>query len=94
METLKVDLTLREFPEGGHEWFPQESNEIRVTSAGARELRIYFHEKMVDLSRPVIVNVSGLRSRHDVKPSLQVLLESARRDRGLLYTAAVNVRVP
>jgi len=42
----------------------------------------------------VTITVNGSKSRFDVKPSLETLLESARRDRGLLYTASVKVRVP
>lgn len=171
IESMKLDFTYREYPEGGHEWFPaenpkvlewmgtkrrdacparagvstrerafnrnfwleitefkgkdilkrsyldtdkktieertlfpelsivtaeclRETNEIRVSAAGAREIRIYLHEKMVDFGKPLIVTVNGTKSRPDVKPSLETLLESARRDRGLLYTASVRVRVP
>ena len=171
LDALKGDVTFREFPEGGHEWFPQEngavlawmatkrrdayaprvgldsnerafsrnfwleisefkgqdllkrsymdfdkkaieertlfperahargeivkeSNEIKVTVAGAREIRVYLHEKMVDLARPVTITVNGSKSTFDVKPSLETLLESARRDRGLLYLSSVKVRVP
>ncbi|HVE42599.1 MAG TPA: hypothetical protein VNM14_22155 [Planctomycetota bacterium] len=171
LDALKSDFTFREFPEGGHEWFPQENaavlewmaakrrdayptrvgletnerafsrnfwleitefkgqellkrsymdfdkkaieertlfperthiraeiareaNEIKVTVAGAREIRVYLHEKMVEYARPVTVTVNGSKSRFDVKPSLETLLESARRDRGLLYTSSVKVRVP
>jgi pimeloyl-ACP methyl ester carboxylesterase len=171
LDALAGDVTFREFPDGGHEWFPQEnravldwmaakrrdpyparvgldtnerafnrnfwleisefkgqellrrsyldldkktieertlypdparargevlreSNEIKLSVAGARELRVYLHEKMVDFARPVTVTVNGSKSKFDVKPSLETLLESARRDRGLLYTASVKVRVP
>ena len=171
LDALKGDVTFREFPDGGHEWFPQEngavldwmaskrrdpypprvgldtnerafsrnfwleitefkgeellkrsfmdfnkkaieertlfpdhahargeivkeSNEIKLTVAGAREVRVYLHEKMLDLSRPVTVTVNGSRSKFDVKPSLETLLESARRDRGLLYNSSVKIRVP
>ena len=171
LDALKTDFTFREFPDGGHEWFPQEnravmewmttkrrtayparvgldtnerafsrnfwleisefkgqeilkrsymdfdkksieertlfpehahakgeivkeSNEIKLTVSGAREVRVYLHEKMVELARPVTITVNGSKSKFDVKPSLETLLESARRDRGLLYTASVKVRVP
>jgi hypothetical protein len=171
LDALGLDFTFREYPDGGHEWFPQENarvlewmgtkrrtanpprvavytnerafsrafwleiaefkgkevikrgfmdfdkkqieerlvfqdeiqvraeilreqNEVKVTASGAREVRIYLHERMVDFSKPVTVAVNGSRSRFDVKPSLEVLLESARRDRGLLYTASVKARVP
>jgi pimeloyl-ACP methyl ester carboxylesterase len=171
IEALKGDFTFREFPDGGHEWFPQENgavmewmaskrrdaypprvgletserafsrnfwleisefkgqellkrsymdfdkktieertlfperaharaeivretNEIKVTVAGAREIRVYLHEKMLELAKPVTVTVNGSKSKFSVQPSLETLLESARRDRGLLYTSSVKVRVP
>ena len=171
LDALKFDFTYKEFPDGGHEWFPQENaavlawmgtkrrdpyaprvwlwtqdrtfsrrfwvevtefkgkellkrgymdtsnktiedrtlftdpitvraelvrerNEIKISAAGARELRIYLHEKMLDLSKPVAVTVNNSRSTYDAKPSLETLLESARRDRGLLYSASIKVRVP
>lgn len=171
IDALKSDFTFREFPDGGHEWFPQEnaavlawmgtkkrdayparvaidtnerafnrnfwlevseyagkenlkrgykdfdgkvieerllyfehahvkaellkeSNEIKISATGAREIRVYLQETMVDMARPVTVTVNGSKSKFDVKPSLEVLLESARRDRGLLYTASLKVRVP
>jgi hypothetical protein len=72
----------------------KESNEIKLSVAGAREIRVYLHEKMLDLAKPVILTVNGSKSRVDVKPALETLLESARRDRGLLYSASVKVRVP
>jgi predicted esterase len=171
LDALKGDVTFREFPEGGHEWFPQENaavldwmgtrrrdayaprvgldtnerafsrnfwleisefkgqellkrsymdfdkktieerslfperahvrgeinreaNEIKLTVAGAREIRVYLHEKMLELAKPVTITVNGSKSKVDVKPSLETLLESARRDRGLLYSSSVKVRVP
>jgi pimeloyl-ACP methyl ester carboxylesterase len=72
----------------------RESNEIKLSVAGAREVRVYFHERMLDIAKPVTVTVNGTRSRFDVKPSLETLLESARRDRGLLYSSSVKVKVP
>jgi pimeloyl-ACP methyl ester carboxylesterase len=72
----------------------REANEIKLTVAGAREIRVYLHERMLDIAKPVTVTVNGSRSRFDVKPSLETLMESARRDRGLLYSASVKVKVP
>jgi pimeloyl-ACP methyl ester carboxylesterase len=72
----------------------RDANEIRVTASGARELRIYLHERMVDFDRPLGVTANGTRSTFTARPSLETLLESARRDRGLLYTAVVSVRIP
>jgi predicted esterase len=171
LDTLQSDFTFKEFPNGGHEWFPQENaavlewmgtkrrdayplrvgidtnerafnrvfwleiaefagkenlernytdfdkktiekrllfvdhshvkgellkdtNEIKISATGAREIRVYLHEKMVDMTKPVTVTVNGSKSKFDVKPSLETLMESARRDRGLLYTASVKVKVP
>jgi hypothetical protein len=171
IDTLKLDCVFQEYPNGGHEWFPQENgkvlewmgtkrrtaypprvgietnerifcrafwlevvdfkgkeiikrgymdtdkkpieerlifqeeirargdlstetNEIKITAAGAKEIKVYLHERMVDFTKPVAITVNGSRSTYTAKPSLETLLESARRDRGLLYTAAVKVRVP
>ena len=69
-------------------------NEVKVTSTGAKELRIYLSEKMVDFAKPVIVTVNGRRSTFSPKPSLETLLESERRAPGLFYTASVKVSVP
>jgi poly(3-hydroxybutyrate) depolymerase len=171
MDPLHSDFTFREFPDGGHEWFPQEnaavlewmgmkrrdaypsrvgldtneraynrnfwleisdfagkeqlkrnyldldrktieertlfpehahvhaeivrdSNEIKVSATGVREIKVYLHERMIDFSKPLTLTINGSRSKADVRPSLETLLESARRDRGLLYTASVKVKVP
>jgi dienelactone hydrolase len=171
LEPLRSDFTFKEFPEGGHEWFPQENaavlewmgtkrrdaypprvgldtnertfnrnfwleisefagkellkrnyldldrktieertlfpehahvraeiirdaNEIRISATGVREIKVYLQERMIDFSKPLTITVNGSRSKADVKPSLETLLESARRDRGLLYTASVKVKVP
>ena len=171
IDSLKLDCVFQEYPNGGHEWFPQENakvlewmgtkrrtayptrvgiethdrlfsrcfwlevsdfkgkeiikrgfkdlegktieerlvfqeeiqvrgelardaNEIKVTATGARELKVYLHERMVDFAKPVAITVNGSRSTYTVKPSVETLLESARRDRGLLYTAAVKAKVP
>jgi enterochelin esterase-like enzyme len=171
LDPLKSDFTFKEFPDGGHEWFPQEnaavlawmgtkkrdayaprvaidtneraynrnfwleiaefsgkenlkrgykdldgkvieertlffdhahakaellkeSNEIKITATGAREIRVYLHETMLDYSKPLTVTINASRSKFDLKPSLETLMESARRDRGLLYTASVKVKVP
>lgn len=71
----------------------REKNEIRITAEGVRSLRVYLHGKMVDFSKPVIVRANRGRRSFRVKPDLDTLLESARRDRGLLYTASVKVSV-
>ncbi|HYE98150.1 MAG TPA: hypothetical protein VEJ18_04525, partial [Planctomycetota bacterium] len=69
-------------------------NEIRVTATGVRSVRIHLHGKMVDFDRPVSVVANGRRSTFTVKPSLEALLESARRAPGLLYSASVKVGLP
>jgi dienelactone hydrolase len=69
-------------------------NGIRILSTGpVKELRLHLHAEMLDLSRPVKVVVNGSASSHAAKPSVQALLESAVRDRGLLYPASVKVQV-
>jgi pimeloyl-ACP methyl ester carboxylesterase len=172
MEALKSDFTYREYPEGGHEWYPQENsrvlewmsgkrrdayparvgvetqerafgrnfwlevvqfkgqenlkrnytdldqqpieermlfaeavkvraelvkeqNLVTVASTGpAKELRIHLHPSMLDLTKPVKVSVNGRTTTHAPKPSLDALLESAKRDRGLLYSASLTAGVP
>jgi dienelactone hydrolase len=71
-----------------------DANEIKVTASGAKELRLWLHERMIDFSKPLAVTVNGSKSRFEPKPSTSALLESAARDRGLLYSASVKVRVP
>jgi dienelactone hydrolase len=70
-----------------------EGNEIKVTASGAKELRLWLHERMLDLSKPLTVTVNGAKSKVDAKPSVATLLESAARYRGLLYTASIKVPV-
>ena len=84
------------FPEHSHvkAEILKESNEIKISATGAREIRVYLHETMVDYSKPLTVTINASRSKFDLKPSLETLMESARRDRGLLYTASIKVKVP
>lgn len=172
LDQLKSDFTFVEYPDGGHEWFPQENakvltwmkerkrnaypakvgletqerifsrswwleiaewkgkellkrnfmdfdnkvieertafldmakvraelikdqNLVTVECSGpVKELRIHLHESMLDFSKPVKVTVNGKTSSHTVKGSVEALLESARRDRGLLYSASVKAGLP
>ena len=68
-------------------------NEITMTSEGVTEVTIHLHPEMVDFSKPVTVRANGKRRSFRIKPSLKTLLESARYDRGLLYTASIKVSV-
>jgi pimeloyl-ACP methyl ester carboxylesterase len=169
IESLKLDVVVKEHPNGGHEWFPQENaavlawmksktrtpypprvavstserrfgrrfwleitefkakenvqrrfgdlegkvieermafqeeatvsaelagGEVRVASTGAKALRLYLHERMLDVGKPLVVSVNGRRTTVTPKASMEALLESARRAPGLIYTHVVNVSVP
>jgi len=71
-----------------------DANEIKVTASGAREIRLWLHERMVDFGKPLTVTLNGARSKHELKPSTAALLDSALRDRGLLYSASLKLKVP
>ena len=66
-------------------------NEIHVKTTGATSVRIYLHEKMVDFTKPIRIKVNKTTKTVRPNPSVRTLLDSARRDRGLLYMAVVGV---
>ncbi|MBI4565571.1 MAG: hypothetical protein HY716_12825 [Planctomycetes bacterium] len=72
----------------------RESNAIRVTTKFVKKFRIYLHDSMLDLDRPISVTVDGRSPvKKTAKQSASVLLESALRDREMLFTAAIDVDV-
>ena len=72
----------------------REKNTIRISSTYVKKFRIYLHDSMLDLDKPIRVLVNGRqRARKKVKRSVKVLLESALRDREQLYTATLDIRV-
>jgi hypothetical protein len=71
-----------------HDWTLQSEN--------VRKIRIYLHPKMVDFSKPVIVEVNGkVLAKADVQPRLKTMLELAREfdDPGRIFHAALDVEI-
>jgi dienelactone hydrolase len=72
-------------------------NRFRITSQNARKLRIYLHPKMVDFSKPVVIEANGKVVFNDcVSPKVRTMLELVREfdDRGRIFYAAVDFDVP
>ncbi len=71
-------------------------NRVVVRASGARELRIWLSDELLDLDRPVrvVVNNDTLFDGR-VERSIQGALEDCRRrrDRGLVYPASVTVKL-
>ena len=71
-------------------------NTIEVTAENTASFELLLHSSMVDFTKPVIVRVNGnVAFNGKVQPSIRTLLEHARHtgDRGLIYHAAVNIKV-
>jgi hypothetical protein len=73
-----------------------DGNTIRVTTANVRSLRLLLNDRMVDLSRPVVVRLNGLEVfRKTVSRSWSFLLEKARLlDREMLFATEIVLEVP
>jgi len=74
----------------------RKGNAIEMSTEEVRELRVYLDDAMLDLDKPVTITVNG-RKLHDgtVKRSMDVLIDDAhqRRDRSMLFSAFVDVKV-
>jgi dienelactone hydrolase len=73
------------------------SSRIDITARWARQLRVYLHDRLVDLNRPIEVRVNGVRTFADrVNRSALVALQGARArgDERLIDAAIVTVNVP
>lgn len=69
-------------------------NSIGVTFEGAKRVRVYVDDRILDLSKPVTVTVAGkTRVSKKLEPSFEAILESwrSRRDERLVYPAFVDV---
>jgi hypothetical protein len=75
------------------EWKP--GNRIELTTSKVRELRLWLHPKMVDLSKPIELLINGEKRKVTAKPSLEALLSPARAldDRGRLFHARLDVKI-
>ena len=72
-------------------------NRIVVATKNVARFTVWLHPKMVDVTRPVVIEVNGVALFKDrVRPSLITALESFERrgDWGLLYPIKVQLRVP
>ncbi len=69
-------------------------NSVNVTGESVEKARIYLDDRILDLSKPVVVQVKGqTRSSAVVAPNMTAVLESwkSRQDEGLVYMAFVEV---
>ena len=72
-------------------------NRIDVTTRWARHLRLYLHDRLVDLDRPVRVTVNGIQveeRRLDRSVWTAVDLIKRFRDTGRIFPAVLDVEVP
>jgi predicted esterase len=69
-------------------------NSIGVSFEGAQRVRVYLDDRVLDLSKPVAIDVSGKpRVSRIVEPSFRAMLESwrSRHDEKLVYPAFVDL---
>jgi len=75
----------------------RDDNRIEIVSANARRLRVYLHPRMVDLSSPMTVTISGavvLRERIRPDPGWMLRLAREFDARGRILHAAIDIEVP
>lgn len=69
-------------------------NTIAISGKGVERARIYIDERVLDLSKPIVVKAGGVTLlQKKVQPDLRAILESwrSRRDEELVYPAFVEV---
>jgi predicted esterase len=72
-------------------------NRLEVTARWALEIRVYLHDRLVDLERPVEIWVNGEKSfSSKVARSIPFALEQVRQldDPGRVYATSIALRVP
>jgi hypothetical protein len=72
-------------------------NRVRITSQGARRVRIYLHPRMVDFNRAIEITANGRPVfKQKVGSSLETMVELVREfdDRGRIFHAAVDIDIP
>lgn len=75
----------------------RDGNVIEVSATGAKRMKLYLDEELLDFSKPVVVRCGEKELwRGAVAESFEAVLESWRRceDRGLVYRARVVVDLP
>jgi pimeloyl-ACP methyl ester carboxylesterase len=73
----------------------RKQNSIDVKCDGVKELRLWLNDRLLDLSKPVIIRVNGKKAFEGrVERSVRTLLEEARRrgDASMLYSAFVTLK--
>ncbi len=66
----------------------REANAIRITTRHVDEITLHLSDAMLDLDREVTVVVNGsTRAKKKVERSVKTLLDSASRDRSMLFSA-------
>lgn len=75
----------------------KEGNKIEIKTDNVKKFKIYLHDKLVDMSKPVEVIVNGKSVfNKKVEKNLKTMLEDVRiyRDRGRIFYGAIEVEVP
>jgi len=73
------------------------NNVFTVTTTNVRRCTLWLHPRMVDVTKPVTIQVDGKKPfSTPVQPSLAVALESYERrgDWGLIYPIKVEINMP
>jgi hypothetical protein len=71
-------------------------NRFVIASTNVRKVRIYLHPKMIDFSKPVVVEANGkVVFNGNAAPSLKTMLNLVREydDRGLIFFSAVDIEI-
>jgi predicted esterase len=72
----------------------REANAVRVAAKHVTELRLHVSDAMLDLDREITVFVDGAqKAKKKVTRSAKALLESAARDREMLFSASLDVKL-
>ncbi len=99
--TWAVGETVRSFywlhlpaPQGGEIEAEVEGNEVRLRSENVKFLHLYLDERLVDLRKPVGIEVNGQRRVQSLRASVKTLCETIeeRGDPRLMFTVRVEVR--
>ncbi|MBC8871254.1 MAG: hypothetical protein H8E44_17650 [Planctomycetes bacterium] len=89
-ETVKVKVNSAQV-----EGINRGDNVFEITTTNAKDFSLWLHPQMVDLSRPITINLNGNTLTRTVKPSLLDALRSYQRHRdwGLIYHSELKITV-
>ncbi len=74
-----------------------DGNRIELTTQKIKELELLLNDKLVDLTKEIVVTVNGEEIHRGIlKPSARTMIEGfqTHKDPGLLYSVVLPVRVP